>query len=106
MEDLVQDVRLAARSASTVGVSGEEFEQFPDWHVCFCWVAEGAVLAEGVARAASVAFAVQVAVLFEVGDDAQGGAFGDVAGRGDVAKAAGRVASDDQQYAGVVGEEA
>lgn len=88
-----------------VVVCGEEFEQFPDRHVCFCWVAEGAVLAEGVARAASIALAVQVAGLFEVGDDALGGAFGDVASRGDVAKAAGRVASDDQQHAGVVGEE-
>jgi hypothetical protein len=44
--------------------------------------------------------------LFEVVDDVLSGAFGDVAGRGDVAKAAGRVAGDGDQHAGVAGEEA
>lgn len=52
-------------------------------------MAEGAVQAEDLARAPSVAFAA-------VGDDALGGAFGDVAGRGDVAKTGDGVADDDE----------
>jgi hypothetical protein len=52
--------------------------------------------ASKVRCAPSVAFAAHVAGLFEVGDDALGGAFGDVAGRGDVAKTGDGVADDDE----------
>ncbi|MER7569061.1 hypothetical protein ABTZ93_39980 [Streptomyces sp. NPDC097941] len=76
----------AAASVLAV-VRGEEFQQFLDGHVCLCWMAKRASPAEDVARASAVAFvSAQVAVMFEVGDDALHGAFGDVAGRGDVAR--------------------
>ncbi|NUQ95742.1 MAG: hypothetical protein HOY79_04025 [Streptomyces sp.] len=72
-------------------VRGEEFQQFLDGHLCLCWMAKRAGPAEDVARASAVAFAVQVAVMFEVGDDALRGAFGDVAGRDDIARGDGFV---------------
>ena len=69
-------------------------------------MAEDAVQAEDAARASSVALAAHIAGLFEVGEDALRGAFGDAADSGDVAAPGGRVACDGEQHAGVVGKEA
>jgi hypothetical protein len=84
----------------------QEGEEFLDGQVGFCWGAQGAVQVEGVVRAAAVPPAGEVVGFFEVADDAVGGAFGDVAGRGEVAEARGGVAGDGQQYPGVAGEKA
>jgi hypothetical protein len=59
-------------------------------------MAEGAARVEGVLGAPAVALAAEVASLFEVGDDAQGGAFGDVAAGADAAEKEVGVARDGQ----------
>lgn len=100
-------MRSGCRAVASLSVvaMGEEFQQCPDGQAGLCRVTEGAIQVEGVASTAPETFPAEIAGLLEVRDDALGGAFGDVAGRGDVTDACGRAAVDGQEHASVVSEE-
>lgn len=85
--------------------AGEQLQQGPDGHVGLRRMTQPPVQMEGVARAPSVSLPAEVTGLFEVADDALGGAFGDVAGRGDVTDTRGGIVRDGQQHTRMVGEE-
>lgn len=95
--------RKVAASRLAVLAVGQP-QQAADRRVGLCWMAEGAVPVQGGAGALSVALPAEAADLFEVGDDALGGAVRDVTDRGDVTEAQFRGARDDQQGACVIGE--